>query len=418
MPSNSAAPSLSASVVARDGETFRSWAQAVGLRHRDGDVIYNTDELPHRLKKLVEDSKRFPSWLRDKNAPQLLSIPENFEMELASIRQNLGVGWTVTEENDPLNTELAGSLCAILAILANEVANARETILKPTEADKRRAVDNLMALVWQYTYQGFRYSQECTLQLPQQALVHSTQADSVVFISIENDRPIMTLGVERACSVLPESVPRGFLRVLHWALEYKRNYGTEVVCTRQVLFAMVAGVYQRRAFGFPSDFVFGTVHKPGESLEILAATWAGDPQEVRVYKVATFRLLDPIQMFHFYLFMREARKLAREYANALARVTYDDLKQLCEQKSQIYAWPPKGSKKRGRTESAQSDLESVQEGEGDDMVGVVGVDTPLCLRVVQAVASTDPNDKVMHYLDTLVPGAPPDDSNVFEPLLT
>lgn len=111
-------------------------------------------------------------------------------------------------------------------------------------------------------------------------------------------------------------------------------------------------------------------------------------------------------MLQFYLLMRGIRRLGLEYRTDLHEIDPWAIANRRAAHGAQYDWPPQRTwQSQSHTGgSGPSDLTSVVAGEERDEVGVVGVDAPLSERFVQALANTDPETKVMHYLDSIVPG--------------
>ncbi|KAF8595583.1 hypothetical protein BDV93DRAFT_528579 [Ceratobasidium sp. AG-I] len=102
--------------------------------------------------------------------------------------------------------------------------------------------------------------------------LYETKPDSAVFFRVFDGHGLgYSAKVELACSSLaPASANESF--VIHWATEFKQEHSEQE--TKKRLFRpLVSGLYQRRAFGFPDHYVFGTAHHSTTTLEAFAATW-------------------------------------------------------------------------------------------------------------------------------------------------
>lgn len=128
-----------------------------------------------------------------------------------------------------------------------------------------------------YLTELIQFRLECTLQLPRTSpmIDYETRVDSACFVKLRFNYDAVgshSTRVERACSSLGRQIDDGFRHLLHWTNEYERDQERKVV-TRQVQLGLVSGIYQRRAYGCPDQFVFGIAHHTSSCLDVLAATW-------------------------------------------------------------------------------------------------------------------------------------------------
>ncbi|KEP45010.1 hypothetical protein V565_330760 [Rhizoctonia solani 123E] len=133
-------------------------------------------------------------------------------------------------------------------------------------------MDTLGSLVWDLQ-SGERvvYRTERKLTIPciqTQARRENTgevQPDACAFIYLPITTPVVA-----ARAALTTTADHRFAP--HWVTEYKRDRN-ELDSKRQVAEGLVSGLYQRRAYGFPDHFVFGSAHYDQTTIEVLAATW-------------------------------------------------------------------------------------------------------------------------------------------------
>lgn len=113
-------------------------------------------------------------------------------------------------------------------------------------------------------------SLECKLQLPKAGNVPDTRCHSAIYFGVPRLDHFVALPppAQRACSSLV-TAGKHVIHVLHWATEYATT-GTRA--ERWVMMDIVSGLYQRRALGFPSHFVFGSAHSE-RSLRVFAGRW-------------------------------------------------------------------------------------------------------------------------------------------------
>ncbi|KAF8597774.1 hypothetical protein BDV93DRAFT_527173 [Ceratobasidium sp. AG-I] len=386
----------SASELCQSPRRFALWARSIQFNRN----IW--DDLPDKLQKLLAASRRLPNWATDKRSdiykPYLgcfggdvamlcfALARRNNETNLATtITSNLdgrnaatpNVESNTEQDNDAFSADLAGALLPVLTIVAHTgiMRNPDVFSKSPNKATWRTPLENLANFVW--LYQGvpeISHSAECRLQLPKSdsVCVPDTQVDSAALLKVP---PLITaisrVGDDniRRAFISPIRAGAGFL--LHWATEYaKAGTRHEDHAERRVLIAMVSGLYQRRALGFPSHFVFGTAHS-GDKLRVFAGTWAlkkidpvgedaiqeqqskkhtasreseagssveasprltkrrmiskgrsastnrpkstEDEYEITIYKLGSYELGTPLEVIEYYLLMRASRNLTLSY---------------------------------------------------------------------------------------------------------
>jgi hypothetical protein len=114
---------------------------------------------------------------------------------------------------------------------------------------------------------------EHRLRLPKSnsSVADTTVGSTVFFTDLQFERySLLVPDLQRALSCTAK-VPTG-LQILHWVTEYRTANVPDDQVLRQTVMAMVPGLYQRRALGFPDHFVFGSAHL-STCLRVFAGTW-------------------------------------------------------------------------------------------------------------------------------------------------
>ncbi|KDN39272.1 hypothetical protein RSAG8_08907, partial [Rhizoctonia solani AG-8 WAC10335] len=108
------------------------------------------------------------------------------------------------------------------------------------------------------------------------------QPDACAFITLAGISGMaLPMGSKAALSCFPRtgSIDPEYRYALHWVTEFNGDYD-EPLSKSQIVEGLVSALYQRRAFGFPNHFVFGTAHHSRTVLEVLAATWVRSDEPV------------------------------------------------------------------------------------------------------------------------------------------
>ncbi|CAE7090647.1 unnamed protein product [Rhizoctonia solani] len=183
----------------------------------------------------------------------------------------------------------------------------------PTEMDRRNTVDALLGHVCESDKNlVVQYSNEQELKLPQAKVgcynVTNTIVDGVMFVEVTAFKPYLANYEMRvAATALGPKTPK-HLRVVHCVTGFKRSNGAN-----QAIMGVVSGIYQKRILGVPGQFTFGVFQYQKSFLEIFAGIWRSDESKIKLYKVGSYSLDDPIQVVQFYLAIREIKQIASVY---------------------------------------------------------------------------------------------------------
>ncbi|KEP45229.1 hypothetical protein V565_299670 [Rhizoctonia solani 123E] len=349
--------------------------------------------------KLAQNEHRFNIWAQhvqlDLNAfhPGLLEV----------LQQYLPPDYPHFCDDEELSKDVSYLINVIFRICKHSTKDLSDSLPAPTEADRRCPVDNLMSCTWNDHKSGhFQYREDCLLQLPARPALLAAgfptkaQPDSSVFIKLENwDLGLQLAPVSNACSVLNRGVAAdGYQRALHWVSEFKGDKSSGNTALRQAMMAITPGLYQRRALGFKSHFLFMTVHRPATFLRVYAATWqegatstttvnimgppslndtgnisvagpsnpspppikleqdparkhqgAGPPSEPGSEKIVFYQLGEdfdmrfPLHMLRYYLLMNAVGKLAQKYKKQIEKEYQAQLAKQMWDSYEYYEWP-------------------------------------------------------------------------------
>ncbi|EUC57879.1 hypothetical protein RSOL_232790, partial [Rhizoctonia solani AG-3 Rhs1AP] len=205
----------------------------------------------------------------------------------------------------------------------------------------------------------------------------------------------------------------------HWVTEYKRDRN-ELDSKRQVAEGLVSALYQRRAYGFPDHFVFGSAHYDQTTIEVVAATWVpsaepvhpaarsqeaktasavppedakanppgnslqeGDTtssppkagKEIVVFSIAKYDMTAVQEMLQLYLLMRHTLTLVGKYKGEIVKDRHARVFELLKEAKEFYRWPPppphprsdKGTERQRTGGSESNSFASVSERQSDGM---------------------------------------------------
>ncbi|KEP49707.1 hypothetical protein V565_094670 [Rhizoctonia solani 123E] len=411
--------SLAGSSTASWSNTYSVWIEYVrwdGGFYELHNAAYDRRPEAKKLRELVMKSFTVPEWLADIESPEWAS----YYKYMRRLRGNAsGLSRVVSTDrynkvqgNEDLSLDVHESLPFILHIGSHtNVLKARHSEFEPMEADRRHSVDTLGTLVWDLQSNGLViYCAERKLAIPypreqtKQAKggrPGEVQPDACAFIPMP-DIPLIPQDQRAALSCFPmiESTHPDYKYALHWVTEFKRD-NDHHASKCQVVEGLVSALYQRRAFGCPNHFIFGTAHY-SRTLEVLAATWvpsdeptnpgaspqeadtkmaappqipANDPlgnslgnttsgapknsageevadvntkltieqikkhNKIVVYSIGTYDMREPEDILQLYLLMRQTRALAQQYKNEIMQST-DRVWELFTEIKDIYRWPP------------------------------------------------------------------------------
>ncbi|KAG8753571.1 hypothetical protein FRC11_007300 [Ceratobasidium sp. 423] len=332
-------------------------------------------------------------------------------------------GFVLDTEDRDLAADVSQCLPHILHVVYRTKKLQARGATSSIEVDYRQTMDSLGMMVWDtQSEEKLIYLAERTLQLPALSYhARSARPDACTFIvSPEVPRVEPSLFTALTCFPGDTGIPLQCL-FLHWVTDFKRAFDKEE-SIRQVLEGLVSGLYQRRALGFTDHFVFGTAHHTRGLLDVFAATWvpsnnlkegAGSPQQphsqndvpsdgqgdhplldlpaggaplgtetevedrstmtdeveiedimkrdqIVVYRVKQYSMLQTIDILRLYLFMRQTRFLALKYEEVIHEHSTERITKLSQKASDSYRWPPPPRKPRSRQRSATNSTGSNQ----------------------------------------------------------
>ncbi|KAF8597749.1 hypothetical protein BDV93DRAFT_561976 [Ceratobasidium sp. AG-I] len=264
-----------ASQVCYSYDKFNSWAKSV---HLDQNIH---EDLPKVLQELLAASRTLPGWAAEKSSDIYEPFKPLFGPMVSNLARNAAERPPMAPDDltdNALNTNLANALFPILSISKHFCYIAPKLGLvtgEPSEADLRTPLDQLANLVWSFEgVPGLSHLLDRKLQLPGAGSIPDMLAASTAHFSVPSLEGFSQLlpAAQRPFSTLIDArVDK--LQVLHWATDYKPDGAQhEEAAERQVMMAMVSGLYQRRALGFLEHFVFGAAHS-GNLLRVLAGAW-------------------------------------------------------------------------------------------------------------------------------------------------
>ncbi|CAE6459242.1 unnamed protein product [Rhizoctonia solani] len=429
---NAQTSSAAAHRIAQSPADFSAWAALVNLNPNPLDG----EKLPELLRKQVEDSRLVPSWMFELHSPEY-KVAQRFFGERASLLVFLADKELkkCPSPDEELSSEIEHALDDILR--ASQHVHLQFFIPPPTEADRRRPIDQLNEHAWHYEGNAqFLYRSECHVQLPQPKDYSflTARADSAVFIQLKVNLDMEGSERQACCTLVHRDSYRS---ILHWANEFKRD-ADEKTSERQVWMAMVSGIYQRRALGFKDHYVYGTAHHSRNMLNVFAGGWTDKTSQdgnlskdakITLYKLGTFNMSRPPDMVRFYNLMRLSRHCALKYKMALEAVTTKSIINSLMNDKGLGSWPPEfdsrshpSRSKSGNSGAKRPRLSSVQEEyhdsaalpanamsgsnhstpphatSTDQCVHVVGVDDPLKRQFVDILSRNEEWVKVHGYL--------------------
>ncbi|KDN37447.1 hypothetical protein RSAG8_10182, partial [Rhizoctonia solani AG-8 WAC10335] len=390
-----------------------------GEFHPLDDVTYDQRPEVRKLREIVEKSFIVPAWMANIESPEWGFYNKRRLRDSASyLSSNLSPAvFTFKKDNEDLSFDVQESLGSILNIPRHATSlGSHFSNIEPVEADRRHPLDTLGSLVWDLqSNERVIYRTERKLAipcLPEQAdqtrqarreKMTEVQPDACAFIPMLGI-PVAVKEAKAALSCFPstDSTIPDNRYILHWVTEYKRDHN-KLDSQRQVSEGLVSALYQRRAYGFPDHFVFGTAHYSRTIIQVLAATWVpsdepanpgAPPQDVKtggaippedqennppgnslqegdmtssppktveevtgantsltikdikkynkiaMYSIALYNMKGAEEMLQFYLLMRHTLALAEQYKDEIVGDKYDRVRQLLKEAKEFYKWPP------------------------------------------------------------------------------
>ncbi|KEP49714.1 hypothetical protein V565_094740, partial [Rhizoctonia solani 123E] len=425
------------------------WMQYVGWDggfHPLDDVAYDQRPEVKKLRKILEKSFIVPAWLANIESPEWATYKRTQRLRdsASNLSSKMSLPKYISNNDEGLSFDVQESLAFILHIPRHAIAlQSHFSPLEPMEADRRHPVDTLGSLVWDFqSAEHVIYRTERKLAIPclpkqanqtRQARRENTgevQPDACAFIPLginfvlsgvlENARAALS------CFPSTDSLTSHHIYILHWVTEYKRDQD-QLNSKRQVAEGLVSALYQRRAYGFPDHFVFGTAHYSRTVIEVVAATWVcsdetdepvARPQEAKtasvmplddqntspprnsfqvgdttssppkageealrastslttedikkynkivMYSLARYNMTRAEDMMRLYLLMRYTRTLARQYAGEIEKDDYAQVHELLKKAKEFYQWSPTPRAQSNRSEPNSFASVSERQSEG------------------------------------------------------
>ncbi|CAE6485202.1 unnamed protein product, partial [Rhizoctonia solani] len=362
------------------------WMQYVGWDgefHLLDDVAYDQRPEVKKLRKILDKSFIIPAWLADIESPEWATYKRTQRLRdsASNLSSKMSLPKYTSNNDEGLSFDVQESLAFILHIPRHAIALQSHFLpLEPMEADRRHPVDTLGSLVWDFQ-----------------------SAEHVIYRT--------------------DSLTSHHIYILHWVTEYKRDQD-QLDSKRQVAEGLVSALYQRRAYGFPDHFVFGTAHYSRTVIEVVAATWvrSGEPvarpQEAKtasvmplddqntssprnsfqvsdttssppkageealgastslttedikkynkivMYSLARYNMTRAEDMMRLYLLMRYTRTLARQYKDEIEEDDYAQVHELLKKAKEFYQWSPTPRAQSNRSESNSFASVSERQSEG------------------------------------------------------
>ncbi|KAG8734129.1 hypothetical protein FRC11_011392 [Ceratobasidium sp. 423] len=313
----------SASELASNSKKFQRWARGVNLD------INIEEELPidpffDHIRDLQRTAKTFPDWLANKTSPQFSYIPESYHKSRDDLCSEVARGFELrSHQPDYTGPDQDPKLSAAIPIILQTYHHHEMTADlpdTPTEMDMRIGIDNLIAHVYDVDRsESVKYWTERDLKLPNpngmtandSINVATTTADGISFLVFPKFKAYNRLGNVRRALAAYGTGQHKKLIVVHCVVEYKRTDSG----ANQVMMGLVSGLYQRRGLKMRNHFVFGVFQDNTDHLQVVAAAWRND--EIKVYSIGEYTLIDAITTVQFYLVIRGIKQLAHEYHEEL-----------------------------------------------------------------------------------------------------
>ncbi|CEL57268.1 hypothetical protein RSOLAG1IB_08480 [Rhizoctonia solani AG-1 IB] len=291
---------------------FAQWAIRARLESQVNRVI-PLDPFFDKMRYIQRASIRFPSWLANKNSPNLCILPAGYQKWVEKLISKLSRNptYSLSGDEDP---DLPSFLRPLLHICERQT---RLSALgrQHTEMDIRAVIDSLVI----YTYEAeqmrtLRYSAEQTLKLPfirtknfDVATITADGVHSLEITDLDLNEEYKFCEIVSAIKGVGAKTPTA-LSLVHCVTEYKRT-GSGV---NGAMMGMVSALYQKRVLGL-DHFVFGIYQCRTEFIRIVAAAWQDN--KIKVYEVGSYSLKCPVQVIQFYFVLREIKRLGYEYAD-------------------------------------------------------------------------------------------------------
>ncbi|KAF9510805.1 hypothetical protein BS47DRAFT_1347538 [Hydnum rufescens UP504] len=194
----------SASTIAGNDEMFSLWSEGA-------DVLIGS-RVPPELKAMVNESRKFPPWLKDEKI-------QDENNALLPLKESLLRG-PYSFEHTPMNSQFRESVLLILMFRQHQSQLMLERHPWPKEADFRVPIDTLVSYIFRTC--------ECSLTLPVSRLVElsTATADLAVCIDMRGFTAGCPQHVRDELTAMDSSAAsRRFdgLLVLHWMMEYRRE---------------------------------------------------------------------------------------------------------------------------------------------------------------------------------------------------
>ncbi|CAE6479283.1 unnamed protein product [Rhizoctonia solani] len=394
----------------------RDWIEHVrwdGEFHLLNNVTYGQGLEVKKLREIVMMSTIVPAWLSNIESPEWAFYNKRrLRNSAEDLSFNISLaGFTLEDKDEDLSFDVQESLGFVLHIPRHAAAlNIHFSDLEPVEADRRHPLDTLGSLVWDLQSDGcIVYRTERKLAIPcrprhaRQENMGEIQPDACAFIPMPSIPSLVTsVSVALSCFPSTDSTIPSHRYALDWVTEYKRDHN-KLDSRRQVAEGLVSALYQRRAYGFPNHFVFGSAHYSRTTIEVIAATWVrsdepanpgANPQEAKsesavppgdqkinplgsslqggdmasgpsragdevggantsptiedikkqnkivMYTIATYDMTVYSDMLQLYLLMRHTLTLAKQYKKEIEGDKYARVGKILKEAKDVYEWPP------------------------------------------------------------------------------
>ncbi|QRV97715.1 hypothetical protein RhiJN_25734 [Ceratobasidium sp. AG-Ba] len=276
---------FAASQVCMSDFDFNAWAEEVRCGSLpDIDAMPDVGTLPERVQQMVQESRRFPSWIIDSQSENYSLIRSLYPDVMARFHPPQRI--TVITSDDPVDQAISQDLFQALPHILyvsqrhDELSDQRYSALC-NKTDLRHPIDRLINHVWCTELglmRGFLCRLDCKIKLPKNSVVpiRNCVAGSVVFFFDPSKRDFSIFPFNTSDGLTCTTHHPSSLEFLHWVTEFKHDDMAEVC--RQVCYGMVSSLWHRRALGRMDDLVFGTAHFMN-TLVVYVAQWTREPSQ-------------------------------------------------------------------------------------------------------------------------------------------
>ncbi|KAG9079368.1 hypothetical protein FS749_008574 [Ceratobasidium sp. UAMH 11750] len=173
---------------------------------------------------------------------------------------------------------------------------------------------------------------------------------------------------------------------------------------------MASGLYQRRSIGFSDQYVFGTAFHGKQWLSVFAGSWVNgtslharakapsSAEKIVIYTLGSFCLTSTVDMFRYYLLMRETRRLTLEYKASIEGHALELAASIARSHSGIHSWPPQAEQGRGTSSLERKKATPALGAQATQLNDVVGLGEPFMHHHAGELGEIDEDEKVRGYL--------------------